>query len=375
MNELLRRALFLPRQGSSVALGLDQLHFAVIIATLGGATLVAAVAAYFMVRYRRGASQPAVAFDVRPGRAAGGVTWHFEALAAGVLLLLFVLFWVVGFAQFVQLETPPPNAVEIHVIGKQWMWTFGYPNGRGSKAVLYVPANRPVKLSMTSRDVIHSFFVPEFRVKKDVVPGRITELWFEALAPGRYAGYCTEYCGEGHSTMRATVVALEADDYVRELERLPELDVEGPVYREPAVAGTVPAEGLSLAEMGERVATNKGCMRCHTPDGTPHIGPTWVGMFGATVPLEGGDTIVADAAYLTESMMDPLLRVHRGYPPVMPSYRGLLSAAETGALLEYLRAVGRGSLTAARSPLPPSGSPSVRLPTAPGSDGAPEERP
>jgi cytochrome c oxidase subunit 2 len=212
--------------------------------------------------------------------------------------------------------------------------------------------------------VIHSFYVPEFRVKKDVVPGHTTTLWFEAVAPGTYAAYCAEYCGEGHSTMRAAVVALSDADYVAKLEGLQQLEISGPVYREPAVAGAAPAQALSLAAMGERVATDKGCMRCHTPDGTPHIGPTWLGMYGATVPLDDGETVTADATYLTESMMDPRAKIHRGFQPVMPSYQGLLSAAETGALLEYVRSVSARPAGGARSPLVPDDSPSIRLPNA-----------
>jgi len=258
----------------------------------------------------------------------------------------------------------------IQVVAKQWLFTFAYPNGHASQGVLYVPAARPVRLSMTSRDVIHSFFVPEFRIKKDVIPGRTTEVWFEAREAGASPVFCAEYCGEGHSTMRASVVALNDGDYALAIERLPPLELElpGPVYREPAVAGLAPRERLSLAQMGERVATEKGCMRCHTVDGTPHIGPTWLGMFGSLVTLSDGERVVADAAYLTDSMMDPRGRIHRGYLPVMPSYRGLLGAAETGAILEYLRALAMSPVTSVsapeRAPLAPADAPPIRLPAA-----------
>jgi cytochrome c oxidase subunit 2 len=381
MNELLRRMLFLPRQASTMARQIDGLHYAVISTTLCGSVLVALAAAIFLIRYRHRPSTP-IPLAPQPGQ--GRATRGVEISAAGLLLALFIGFWVVGFRQFVQLESPPPDALPIQVVAKQWMWTFGYPNGRGSKGVLYVPVARPVRLSMTSRDVIHSFFVPEFRVKKDVVPGRTTELWFEVREPGTYAVFCAEYCGEGHSTMRASVVALEDADYALALERLLplELDIAGPVYQEPAVAGTAPRERLSLAQLGERVATAKGCMRCHTPDGTPHIGPTWLGMYGSTVPLADGQSIRADAAYLTDSMMDPRARIHRGFLPVMPSYQGLLSAPETGAILEYLRALaGRPSTTAREpepEPLAPPGSAAIRLPSSDRratDGGAPEETP
>lgn len=373
MNELLRRLLFLPRQGSALATQIDGLHYAVILTTLGGSVLVALAAAVFMIRYRH---RPATPIPLAPRPAPGRVTGIVETTAGGMLLALFIGFWVVGFRQFVQLESPPTDALPIQVVGKQWMWSFAYPNGRSSKGVLYVPAARPVRLLMTSRDVIHSFYVPEFRVKKDVIPGRTTELWFEAKEPGTYGVLCAEYCGEGHSTMRASVVALTEPDYALQLERLDplELDVPGPVYREPAVAGTAPRERLSLAQLGERVAAEKGCLRCHTNDGTPHIGPSWLGVYGSPVTLADGQRIVADAAYLTESMMDPRARIHRGFQPVMPSYQGLLSPAETGALLEYMRALSSDSAAGAaqQSPLAPPGTPLLRLPSTNDAGVAPE---
>jgi cytochrome c oxidase subunit 2 len=365
MNEILRRLLFLPPQRSTLAPQIDALHYAVILTTMAGSALVALTAIFFVIRYRH---RPATPIPLAPDPATERGTRGVEIAGATLLLLLFVVFWVIGFRQFVQLESPPADSLTIQVMAKQWMWTFAYPNGRGSKGVLYVPAGRPVRLSMTSRDVIHSFYVPEFRVKKDVIPGRITEVWFEAREPGASQVFCAEYCGEGHSTMRASVVALDDADYALAIERLPplELDLPGPVYREPELAGVAPRERLSLAQMGERVATEKGCMRCHTVDGTPHIGPTWLGMYGSVVPLSNGRETVADAAYLTDSMMDPRALIHRGYPPVMPSYQGLLSAPQTGAILEYLRALAKPSPRTVnaveRTPLVAPDAPLIRLP-------------
>lgn len=380
MNEILRRILFLPPQSSTMASQIDALHYAVILTTMVGSALVGLAAVVFVIRYRH---RPATPIPLAPDPATERGTRAIEMAGAALLLSLFVLFWVIGFRQFVQLESPPANALTIQVMAKQWMWTFAYPNGRGSKGVLYVPAGRPVRLSMTSRDVIHSFYVPEFRIKKDVLPGRTTEVWFEARAPGASSVYCAEYCGEGHSTMRASVVALSDADYALAIERLPplELDVPGPVYREPALAGIAPRERLSLAQMGERVATEKGCMRCHTVDGTPHIGPTWLGMYGSVVPLSNGRRTVADAAYLTDSMMDPRALIHRGYPAVMPAYQGLLSAPETGAILEYLRALAGPAATTVntvqQAPLAPPDAPLIRLPDElqPADAGAAQENP
>jgi cytochrome c oxidase subunit 2 len=364
VNEFLRRLLFLPRQASSMAREIDHLHYFVIGVTLAGATLVALVAAYFVLRYHRRPEHGSLVPNPKSRHEPPLMALWFELGVIAFLLILFIGWWVIGFRQFVRLEVPPPDATAIYVTGKQWMWTFVYPNGRSSNAVLYVPVNQPVQLLLSSRDVIHSFFVPDFRVKKDVIPGRMTSLWFEATAPGVYPVYCTEYCGEGHSTMRAEVIVLSDEDYMARLEQLPRLDIGGPSYTEPALVSAASADFLSLAAMGERVAVMKGCMRCHTADGAPHIGPTWLGLYRSVIPLADGERQQVDEAYLTESMMDPMAQVHLGFRPVMPPYQGLLSAAETGALVEYIRYLSTRSAETRLSPLAPRGAPSVRLPVA-----------
>ena len=341
MNEMLRKLLFLPEQASTVAKGIDWLHYFVIITTMAGAVGVALAMLYFTVRYREGArngkDQPP---DERAGHTRGGLSMGFELSVFGGLLALFVLWWVIGFRQYVRIAEPPPNSMTIYVTGKQWMWSFAYPNGAGSNGVLYVPVGRPVKLVMTSRDVIHSFFVPPFRVKQDVVPGRSTTMWFEVKHAGRYPVYCAEYCGTGHSTMRAEVVALDDAEYEHTLDGLDRLAIAGPVMTAAPVPGeAAPKEPLSLAVMGQRVAAKAGCFRCHTPDGTPHIGPTWAGLYGAVIPLEKGGSVIADDQYLTASMMDPAAQLHLGFKAVMPSYQGLLTAPEVGAVVEYIRSL------------------------------------
>jgi cytochrome c oxidase subunit 2 len=351
MNELFRRILFLPPQASSVARDLDRLHYVVISITLLGATGVALMAAYFLVKYRKKVGRRGGSPDPSSERSSTGIPTWLEIGSIVSLLVLFVGLWVVGFRQFIRLSAPPENASVIYVIAKQWMWTFAYPNGSSSNAMLIVPVHRPVKLVMSSRDVIHSFFVPEFRVKRDVVPGQVTTLWFEATQIGTYTAFCTEYCGDGHSTMRAEVVVVPEAEYDRRLEMLEPLRIPGPEYQEPAQAVERPRQPVTLARMGERVAQIRGCTRCHTSDGTPHIGPTWANLYGSVVPLEGGGSARIDEAYITESMMDPHVKVHQGFPPVMPSYQGLLSAPETGALIEYIRLLRDEPRELRRSPL------------------------
>lgn len=380
MNEFLRTILFLPEQRSTLAQDIDWLHYFVILTTMGGSIAVAVITMYFLIRYREGA---VVARETSPDERSslhrtGMPIWVEAAIILG-LLGLFVMWWVLGFRQFVQIRSAPKDSIEVYVTAKKWMWIFAYPGGESSNATLYVPVGRPVKLVMTSRDVIHSFYVPEFRLKHDVVPGRMTTMWFEATAPGVYPILCTEYCGTEHSTMRGKVIALPQVEYRAHLEGLPLL--ESPM-QVPAAPGQA-EDTLTLAEMGEHVANRHGCLRCHTVDGTPHLGPTWARAFGSTVTLQDGQTILVDEAYLTESMMDPLARLHRGYEPVMPSYQGLLTAAETGALVEYIRSLRDVAPALRTAPLPllAPGDDTMRLQVTPertiglASDALPEPAP
>lgn len=313
MRELLRAILGLPPAASTVADDVDGLHFLVISATMLIAAYVFASAAWFAVRYAR--------------RKDGQLTERLaasrrhEAITIVVVLSAFLLFWVIGFRQYLRMTDPPPDADVVFVEAKQWMWKFTYADGRDANDVLTVPAGRPIKLVMSSRDMIHSFFVPAFRIKRDVLPGRETIAWFEAKTPGTYPIWCAEYCGVSHSRMRGEVVVLSPEDYAR--------------WRGKRGTG-------DLVAMGRDVAVRRACTACHTLDGQRHIGPTWSGLYGSEVTLSDGRRLVADDAYLTRSMMDPLADVVAGYQPVMPTYRGQLSAAEAGALVELIKSLRHG---------------------------------
>lgn len=355
MNELLRRLLNLPPQASTVARDLDRLHFFVIGTTLGGALLVSALAGYYLLRYRRqtarGGPRPP---DLHKHHTRGGTPFWVEGIIIGGFLTLFCAWWVIGFRQYVRLRIPPENASTVYVTAKKWMWTFASPNGSTSNSILYVPRGQPVKLVMSSRDVIHSFYVPAFRIKQDVLPGRATTTWFEATELGAFPILCAEYCGTGHSTMRGQVVVLTESDYERHLDRrVPRHEVPGPGETLPGLVGRVPPTPLTLADVGELVAVEKGCLRCHTADGSPHIGPTWVGLYASRVELEDNGSALVDEAFITQSMMDPRAHIHRGYPPVMPSYQGLVTAAETGAIVEYIKRLQTIPDAAERAPLAP----------------------
>jgi cytochrome c oxidase subunit II len=333
MNEIYRTLLFLPPQASTIAEDLDRLHYFVITVTMLGSTAVLAIALYFTVRYRH----------VRrfgPRQRHWQMPFRLEVGLVLGLLALFLWWWWIGIRQFLDMREAPEDGVEVYVMGKQWMWKFTYPDGSSSISRLYVPAGTPVKLLMTSRDVIHSFYVPQFRVKHDVVPGRYTTLWFEAKQPGVYEILCTEYCGEGHSTMRGTVHVLPPDEFGAWRDGRHRQAIAPQDYVEPYVieARTAP-EQLDLAVLGERVAAQQGCLRCHTTDGSPHIGPSFAGLHGSMVDLADGTRIVADTAYITRSIMDPLADLRQGYQPVMPSYQGVLTHVETAAIVEFIRSL------------------------------------
>jgi cytochrome c oxidase subunit II len=312
LNDFLRRILMLPEQASTVARDVDTLHYVVIVTTMTGAAGVTLAAAWFVIRYRSTETP-------RPRRRQR--TLRAEIGLISGIFLLFLTFWVVGFRQYVRLETPPAGVLDVYVIAKQWMWKFSHPEGQDELSVLTVPANRPVRLIMTSRDVIHSFYVPEFRIKQDVVPGRYTAVWFEAVKPGRYEVFCAELCGASHSLMRAEVIALGADDYAKWMAR------------------TAGEQGPSLARQGELTASEKQCLSCHTTDGRRHLAPTWRGLYGSWVTLTDGRRVFADEAYLTRSMMSPAEDVVAGFRPVMPTYAGRLSSAEVAAMLEFMKAI------------------------------------
>lgn len=342
-DEWMREILVLPEQASTYAADIDHLHYFVIGVTMLGAVSVALVAAYFVIRFRRG-RQPG-----GPDRPVPRFQMPVK-LEVGLVTLLVVLFfgwWWIGIRQYMRVRVPPPDTTDVYVMGKQWMFKFSYPEGNSSVDTLYVPAGRPIRLLMTSRDVIHAFYVPEFRVKQDLVPGRYTTTWFEAPEPGVYDILCTEFCGTGHSDMRGQVVVLPPTEYEAWLEGTTEPTVLGlrrdrRRVREGEYARRFeadPREGLDLVDVGEIVAAEHGCLRCHTTDGSPHIGPSFAGLYRRTIPLADGTEVVADEAYLTESMMDPLAYLHAGFQPVMPSYKGRLEPAETAALVELIKSL------------------------------------
>jgi cytochrome c oxidase subunit 2 len=332
LNELMRQMLFLPEQASTFAKKVDFLHYFVIVVTMVSSALVGLLAVAFFFKYRetkRLASTPIVT-----------PSGKFEVVIISVPLIFFLAWVVIGFKDYLWYTSTPKGATDVYVTAKKWMWHFAYPDGPNGNAVLTVPANRPVRLLMTSRDVIHSFYVPEFRIKQDVIPGRYTETWFEATKPGRYRIFCTEMCGTWHSQMIGYVVVLPPAEFDNWMVR----QKDGLVGKVDTSGTDAPDFRGDLVNYGRKVAGVQGCLKCHSIDGSQHIGPTWVDLYKRPTVLDNGQTIVADEGYLTDSMMDPYVKIVKGYAKVMPSYRGKLSAPEAAALVEFIKSLRSDSL-------------------------------
>jgi cytochrome c oxidase subunit 2 len=330
MMDFIRALLALPEGASSVADRIDLLHFFVISVTMIVSAYVFLTAAWFTIRYRRKAegqlTEPLTA------------TVRNEGVVIAGVLGMFLLWWVIGFRQYLHMRDAPSDAEIVYVDAKQWMWKFAYSDGRASNDILTVPVGRPIKLVMTSRDVIHSFYVPTFRVKQDVLPGRYTTTWFEATKPGKYPIWCAEYCGVSHSLMRAEVIVLPPEDYARWRAGTENANVpEGDCGSGPGTCG-----GDDLVSKGSEIAERRQCVACHTLDGQPHVGPTWSRLWGSEVTLADGRRVVADEAYLTRSMMEPSADVVAGYRDLMPTYQGSLPQPEVAALLELIRSLRSG---------------------------------
>lgn len=324
MSELFRQLLGLPEPASTFAERIDTLNYAIFTATVLTFLGITGTMIVFYLKFRRRRERQVTERWNPP--------MELEIAFIATPLVLFMAWFFIGYRDFVWLKRAPANALDVYVTGKKWMWKYAYPEGPSSIDALRVPAGRPVRLLLTSRDVIHSFFIPAMRVKQDAIPGRYTEVWFQATKAGTYPVFCAEYCGLNHSTMAGRLIVMEPADYEAWLT-----GAKAVTY--PARADARGPAEPTMAKQGERLALEKGCGRCHTVDGTNHLGPTWRGMYRSEVKLTNGKTVIADEAYLTRSMMDPMAELVAGYAPTMPSFQGQLTAGETAALLEYIKSL------------------------------------
>jgi cytochrome c oxidase subunit 2 len=281
-------------------------------------------AATFTWRYRRAAGP-------RPPRKATSRAFH--TLTSGGTLVLFVGLWTVGFHQYTSLREAPHDALQVWVVARQWMWQFASEDGMRSEGVLVVPLHRDVRLVITTRDVIHSFFVPAFRLKQDAVPGMTTSAWFRAERVGSHPVLCAEYCGTRHASMGASVVVLSVADYARYRDR--QLAVVS-----TAAHDAREAPESEMSSRGRRVAETAGCLGCHSLEGSSALAPSLAGLWQSAVSLDDGSTTRADTAYLTESLMEPDAAVVNGYRRgSMPSYQGVLAAGDVAAIVVLIRSL------------------------------------
>lgn len=275
--------------------------------------LVEGLLIYFAIRYRRRREGEAGAASEATGHVALETVWIV------IPSLVVVAFFVYGYVVFRDLRAPLAGATDIRVIARQFGYEFRHSDGRKEIGELHVPAGKPVTLVMTSEDVIHGFFIPAFRIKQDILPGQYTTLPVSPDKPGSYDIFCTQYCGVGHSTMRALLVVMPPDEYARWL------------------AAAAAPTGLPPAERGKALARKAGCLGCHSDDGSAKIGPTFKGLFGRRVELEGGKKAIADEDYLRESLQDPGAKVVKGYPNIMPTFKTTLSEDDLAAIIAYLK--------------------------------------
>jgi len=288
--------------------------------------LIFTAVVYFAARYRH---RKGVLAEQIEGSTPLEITWSIIPL--GVFLVIFV--W--GAVVYFHSRTPPRDSTEVYVVAKQWMWKLEHAEGQREINELHVPVGRDVKLIMTSQDVIHSFFVPAFRVKQDVLPGRYTVLWFRATKPGTYHLFCAEYCGTQHSGMIGDVVVQEPAQY--------EAWMSG--------GSTGP-----LSASGEKIFAELGCATCHRSDSQGR-GPNLLGAFGKLVQLEDGRIVTFDENYVRESILDPGAKIVKGFKPVMPTFQGLVSEEQLNALVAYVKSLSQPGLGGVKTAALPDSTP------------------
>lgn len=304
-------SFWLPRSASTLAPEIDSLFYFVtwVSAILFVGVMVAMV--YFAIRYRRRDAMEVPA-PVQPNHAIE-ITW----IVLPTILVLVIFNW--SFKIFIKQGVAPPDSYEIQVRASMWKWDFEYPDGTISTGELHVPANRPVRLIMSSADVLHSFFVPEFRVKQDVLPDRYSSVWFTATRQDTFHVFCSEYCGNGHSAMLAEVITHSQDGFDEWL----------------ASAGS--DEDIPLPELGARLYEQQMCQQCHSLDGSSRIGPSFLNLFGSTATLSDGSTVPVDENYLRESIIEPGAKIVQGYQNIMPPTYSSLSERQISALIAFIQ--------------------------------------
>lgn len=300
---------FMPPQASTFAHMVDDLYAFLLWASAISSILVIGGFIYFSHKYRRRSANDKTAYISHNST--------LEFLWSFIPFVIFMLVFGWGVYVYREMRMAPGNALEVLVEGQKWNWTFYYKNGKISAGELVVPVNTPVKLIMTSKDVLHSFFIPAFRVKQDVVPGTYASLWFEAKEQGNFQVFCTEYCGDQHSAMLAKTKVVTREDFDQWLQN-------------------DPYKGMTMTEVGHKVYTAR-CAMCHQTTDAKLVGPGWKGIFGQDRKFADGSAAKVNEAYLRESILDPNAKIVAGFTPAMPTFAGQLNEQELMGVIEFIK--------------------------------------
>ena len=302
---------FIPESASTMSWKVDALYFYLSGVTVFFTLLISIILVFFVIRYRR-----RTPYEI-PRPIAG--SHKLETLWTVIPFVIAMTMFAWGARVYFEQYSPPENAIEIYVVGKQWMWKIQHSTGQREINELHIPVGRKVKLIMTSEDVIHDFFVPAFRMKADVVPGIYTSEWFEATKPGTYHLFCAEYCGMNHSGMIGSVIVMEPREFDNWLSG-------NAGNQTPAVAG-------------QQLYQSLGCVSCHGANGEGGRGPTLAGLFGRQTLLSTGQTVRADEAYIRESIINPQAKLVAGFGPIMPTFQGQVSEDQLVQLLAFIKSL------------------------------------
>lgn len=308
---------FFPKPTSTNAGSVDDLFYFILAVSVVFFAIIVAAMIIFIVKYRH-----------RPGVSPQPSPSHNNLLEVGWsvvpgLFLGVIFYW--GFTSYLDMRQSPDNSYEIQVTAKKWTWSFTYPNGHVDND-LHVPIDKPVRLVMTSDDVIHSLYIPSFRLKMDVIPGRYTSTWFEANTVGDFVLFCAEYCGTQHSQMLARVVVHPSGEFDTWLENAANF-----------------MDKMTPEEAGKTLYTRRGCVQCHSVDGSAKTGPSFLDAYGSLQAMADGTQVEIDENYIRESILEPQAKIRAGYKPVMPTYQGQLKNEEIAALIAYIKSLSNGA--------------------------------
>jgi cytochrome c oxidase subunit 2 len=311
---MLGMSWMLPDQASTYAPDVDNLYMFLVGLTVVLTVLITGAILYFFTKYRRHAHS-----DPIPAPIEGSVILETAWSVIPFIICLFIFAW--GAKIYLEQYSVPNDALDVYVVAKQWMWKFQHPEGQREINELHIPVGKKIRFVMATEDVIHSFFIPAFRMKEDIVPGpnRYSTIWAEATMTGKFHIFCSEYCGTGHSLMTGWVTVMSGKDY------------------EAWLAGGA-AQG-SMADRGAALFQQFGCITCHKSDASGQC-PRLEGIYGKPQPIEGGPDVVADDSYIRESVLSPLAKIVKGYKPLMPSFQGQVSEEQLQQLIAYIKSIG-----------------------------------